>query len=853
MSMAGAVAIAIGFIVPTVSAAPASAGATSSTSSTTAPSGPNCAAAVGGTVLSRSGWEASTNAPSSGADVAANALDGNLATRFSTDEDQAAGIYIEVDMGQAQTFDELEMAVPGSPTDYARAYAVEVSANATSWATIAACTGSGTLEIISFPAQAARYLRVVLTTGAADWWSVDELNLYAGPPPATSTTSTSTTTTTRPTTTTTTRPTTTTTAPVNYDCAAPADGALLNRSGWGASSNAPSSSADSPGNALDGNLGTRFSTDRDQADGYYFEVDLRQAQAFDQLEMYVPGSPNDYARAYLVQVSDNSSSWYTVAACTGTSSTEIVRFPTQTARFVRVELTGATGWYWSIDEFYLYSAGCAAAVRGYPLDRSGWGASSNAPSSSADSPGNALDGNLGTRFSTDRDQADGYYFEVDLRQAQAFDELEMYVPGSPNDYARAYLVQVSDNSSSWYTVAACTGTGPEEVDSFPAQTARYVRVVLTAGADNWWSIDELNLYSSAPTATATTTSLWSSANPVTEGGPLTWTARVAPVPPGGTVSFLADGSPVAGCSSLPVSTSSGEATCSATYYSAQVIGVRAYYSGEGQFQPAASAPYTQVVSPPAAGYWLATRSGAVYGVGAAPSLGGVSTSRTSGRVVGMAATPTARGYWVVTANGTVANFGDARFFGDLPDLGRKVRDVVAIAPTPDGGGYYLLGSDGGFFAFGDARYRGSLPAVHVHVRNIVGMVVAPNGAGYLMTGADGSVYAFGQSRYYGSLPALRKHVHDVRAILVSAMGRGYVLVGSDGGAFVFGTGVAFHGSLPGERVRVADIVGIALTADGGGYYMAGSDGRVYSFGDAPVWAEPAGLGGQLPVAAIAGT
>jgi hypothetical protein len=50
-------------------------------------------------------------------------------------------------------------------------------------------------------------------------------------------------------------------------------------------------------------------------------------------------------------------------------------------------------------------------------------------------------------------------------------------------------------------VANCTGTGDPETVSFPPQTARYIRVVVTMLADglttstgNWWSIGELNLY-----------------------------------------------------------------------------------------------------------------------------------------------------------------------------------------------------------------------------------------------------------------------------------------------------------------------------------------------------------------------
>jgi len=508
---------------------------------------------------------------------------------------------------------------------------------------------------------------------------------------------------------------------------------------------------------------------------------------------------------------------------------------------------------------------CSAAASGTELGRSSWVAATNAPASQADAPANALDGNLASRFSTNEDQAAGLFFQVDLGTASTFDRLAMFSPNSPNDYARAYDVDVSNDGQSWTTVAACTGNGAAEIVAFPAQTARYVRVELTkADSSYWWSIDEFDLYSNAPAPTTTTstttrevatsTSLSSSANPVTVGDQVTYTATVSPVPNGGTLSFFtAGGAAIAGCTNIAVGTKTGAATCSSSYLSSGDIWVKAVYSGNGDLKPSSSGAYKQVVNLPAPGYWLVTSNGQVYAMGSARVLGAVPTSAATGPVVGIAATIDGQGYWVVTANGTVTALGDAKFYGDLPNLGKHVSDIVAIAPTSDGQGYYLVGADGGFFTFGDAKFHGSLPGAKIHVRDIVGMVSSPNGAGYLLVGADGGVFTFGNSRFYGSLPGLGKHVTDIRAILPSSTGQGYILVGSDGGAFTFGTGVRFHGSLPGEGVRTSDIVGIALTPDDGGYYMASAGGMVYSFGDAPVWGMPNGVGANLPVAAIAGT
>ena len=385
--------------------------------------------------------------------------------------------------------------------------------------------------------------------------------------------------------------------------------------------------------------------------------------------------------------------------------------------------------------------------------------------------------------------------------------------------------------------------------SFDAQTAHYLKVVLTSAATKWWSVDELNLYGKAPAPTDHHRAARGPYHGDTVvlgqpgvGGPGPYLyGQGAPRASGGTVNFFDNGAPIAGCDKVALSASTGEATCAATYFSSGHRGVQAFYSGQALFGPSGSAIYAEVINLPAPGYWLATGNGQVFGSGAAEPLGGVTTSATTGAVVGIAASPTAKGYWVVTANGSVSAFGDARFYGDLPDLGKHVSDVVAIAPTNDGLGYYLVGADGGFFTFGDAKFHGSLPGIHLRVKDVVGMVASPGGDGYLLVGSDGGVFTFGTTHFYGSLPGLGKHVHDVRAILPSSTGLGYILVGADGGAFSFGSGAKFHGSLPGEGIRVADIVGIALSPDNGGYLMAGSDGTVYGFGDAqaggsqPVW------------------
>jgi len=353
-------------------------------------------------------------------------------------------------------------------------------------------------------------------------------------------TSAATTTTTTVTTTTTTVPTTTTTAVPGSNCSATESGFTLDRAGWTASSNAPSSSADTPANALDGNYSSRFSTNEDQVPGLYFAVNLGSTENFNELKMSMPGSPNDYARGFDVYVSNDGSSWARVASCTGSGTPEIVSFSPQSAKYVKVLLNADANIWWSIDEFNLYNpttqptttttvptttttavpgSNCSATESGFTLDRAGWAASSNAPSSSADAPGNALDGNYSSRFSTNEDQASGLYFAVNMGSTENFNELKMSMPGSPNDYARGFDVYVSNDGSSWAKVASCTGSGTPELVSFSPQSAKYVKILLNTAANIWWSIDEFNLYNPTTQPTTTTT---------TVAPPTTTTTTVSP-------------------------------------------------------------------------------------------------------------------------------------------------------------------------------------------------------------------------------------------------------------------------------------------------------------------------------------
>ncbi len=174
--------------------------------------------------------------------------------------------------------------------------------------------------------------------------------------------------------------------------------------------------------------------------------------------------------------------------------------------FLNTGLTNGTIYYYVVTATNAAGASAnSAQVIAIPgtLDRTYWVATSS--TSGGDSPGNALDGDLTTRWSTDTSQVNGQWFEVDMGVANTFTQMVLNCVNSGNDYPRGYKVYVSNDGINWGNAIA-TGTGTPNIttNSFPAQAARFVRIQQTGSTSGtFWSIDEFNLLGTLPTVPAT--------------------------------------------------------------------------------------------------------------------------------------------------------------------------------------------------------------------------------------------------------------------------------------------------------------------------------------------------------------
>ncbi|MEU3731504.1 discoidin domain-containing protein [Streptomyces sp. NPDC033538] len=106
-------------------------------------------------------------------------------------------------------------------------------------------------------------------------------------------------------------------------------------------------------------------------------------------------------------------------------------------------------------------------------------------------PTKATDGRTDTRWASD--WSDPQWIQVDLGTATPVRKLQLVWDAA---YAKSYEVQVSDNGTTWRTVHT-TSAGNGDIDTIDmAETARHVRLHLTARGTGWgYSLHEFGIYS----------------------------------------------------------------------------------------------------------------------------------------------------------------------------------------------------------------------------------------------------------------------------------------------------------------------------------------------------------------------
>jgi glucosylceramidase len=120
-----------------------------------------------------------TATATAGAADAAKAVDDDASTRWTTGAAQQPGQILQVDLGGVAAARRLVLDTGPDTSDYPRGYAVSTSADGITWSPPLTGSGTGQLTTVGLPGDPVRYLRVMQTATAPQWWSVADLRVYA--------------------------------------------------------------------------------------------------------------------------------------------------------------------------------------------------------------------------------------------------------------------------------------------------------------------------------------------------------------------------------------------------------------------------------------------------------------------------------------------------------------------------------------------------------------------------------------------------------------------------------------------------------------------------------------------------
>jgi hypothetical protein len=131
-----------------------------------------------GTELSTTGWVTSASATVPGASTAA-AIDGNLATSWTSGKLQAAGDWYRIDMLESRIFFKLEIVCTSKPGDAVRVFRVLTSEDGTTFQAVTqAMSGSEDIVLAFDKPQVARYLEIEALAQGGVYWRIDDISIF---------------------------------------------------------------------------------------------------------------------------------------------------------------------------------------------------------------------------------------------------------------------------------------------------------------------------------------------------------------------------------------------------------------------------------------------------------------------------------------------------------------------------------------------------------------------------------------------------------------------------------------------------------------------------------------------------
>jgi outer membrane protein assembly factor BamB len=159
----------------------------------------------------------------------------------------------------------------------------------------------------------------------------------------------------------------------------------------------------------------------------------------------------------------------------------------------------------------------------------------------------------------------------------------------PPMYAGGLVWAVDWNGSTLYGLNPSTGATAASFNlngfehfTTPSAAGGLLFVANNDAVANGDDVTAIRIATTSP-ASQTSTSLSTSANPAGANQALTLTATVAPAPDAGTVAFTDGGQVISGCGAVPVSVTTGQASCAARFGSTGQHAIVGSYSGDAYY------------------------------------------------------------------------------------------------------------------------------------------------------------------------------------------------------------------------------------------------------------------------------
>ncbi|WP_188079157.1 discoidin domain-containing protein [Actinotalea subterranea] len=257
----------------------------------------------------------------------------------------------------------------------------------------------------------------------------------------------------------------------------------VDRTGWSLSASAGTASA-----AADGSGTARWTTGANQSGGEWIQANLGAPTLFNRLSIDNTANPGQYPRTVDVQVSNDGTTWVSVATQPGADGVTTVKFAAQVASHVRVRQTGSASALWSVGELNLFND---------PVLHNGAHTASAFATVGGGSAANALDGNAATAWQSGTPQVPGQTFTIDLGRNVDMDKV-LFDSGAaaPDDYPRTWDVYVSWDNVNFTQVASGYGTNRViQADFQGTKNGRYLRLASNGTSSQWWSIAEVAISS----------------------------------------------------------------------------------------------------------------------------------------------------------------------------------------------------------------------------------------------------------------------------------------------------------------------------------------------------------------------